>query len=112
MVQAGSGEARMLGFPTINIPLQGASVSGIFAARVIIHGRKEAYDAAAYADTKRGVLEAHLLDFHDDVHATEVRIELLEKIRESERFDSEAALYAAIAADVEAVRAFFTKRYV
>lgn len=112
MVRKGSGAAARLGFPTANIALDDDSVSGIYAARVTAKEGEAPYDAAAYADQRRNVLEAHLLDFNGDLGGASITIELVEKLRESARFDDERALRDAIAADVEAARAFFKRRHV
>ena len=97
----------MLGFPTVNIPLVDTSVSGIYAACVTIRGR--AYGAAAYADQTRKVLEAHLIDFSDDIEGEEVVIELKEKIRDDARFADDAALTAAIRNDIRRVQEYGAK---
>ena len=105
VVQSGFHRGTTLGYPTINIPLNDTETSGIFAARVSLGGRM--YRGAAYADQKNRVLEAYLLDFFDDAYGEKVAIELCEKIREDMHFDSEEALRAQIADDVEKVRTYF-----
>jgi len=96
----------MLGFSTINIPLNDTSVSGIYVAKVKVG--EEEYEAAAYADQKRKVLEAHLLDFSANLYGWNVRIELLKKIREPKKFTDDESLREAIAEDVTFVREYFT----
>jgi riboflavin kinase/FMN adenylyltransferase len=111
VVQTGQKRGQELGFPTINIPLEDKEVRGIFAAKVFI-GKRE-YPAAVYADVSRKILEAHMLDFSDlpaqadDLYGKEIEIELLQKIRDDEKFDDEAELKAAIASDVAKVREYF-----
>ncbi|HEY4487689.1 MAG TPA: riboflavin kinase [Candidatus Paceibacterota bacterium] len=107
IVQQGSGYAARLGFPTVNIPLIDNSISGIYAARVSIKEGEATYMAAAFADPKRKILEAHMLDFSDDVVGMLVTIELFKQIRESKKFDTEAELHAAIADDVIKTRQYF-----
>ena len=102
-VQKGNGSGRKLGFPTVNIPLDD-DTSGIFAALVRFGG--EEYFAAVYADQTRKLLEAHLLQFNDDVYGKEIEIELLKKIRDDKKFTDENDARKAIAADVEAVEAY------
>jgi FAD synthase len=103
----GSRRATALGFPTVNIPYDG-SVGGVYTALVTIDERS--YFAAAFADQQRGVLEAHLLDFPSaDLYGAAVEIRLERKIRDSQFFDNDAALRAAITSDVEAVRDFYKK---
>ena len=101
----GPQRGTALGFPTINIALNDTSVSGVYAARVSV-GRS-IYAAAAFADQKRNLLEAYLLDFSGNLYGKKVQIQLEKKIRDVQLFDSDAALRAAIASDVVAVREFF-----
>ncbi len=105
IVQKGARRGAALGFPTINIPLEDADVSGIYAALVKVG--EEKYEAAAYADPRRKLLEAHLLDFSADLYGWNVTIELLKKIRGSKKFSDETALRAMIAGDIVAVRTHF-----
>ena len=104
-VQKGGGYGRMLGFPTANISCDDTSLSGIYAATVRCEG--EEYSAAVYADTKRQLLEAHLLSFSGDLYGKEIEIELLKKIRDDKEFADDTEAKRAIAADVEAVEAYF-----
>ena len=105
VVQKGTRRAAELGFPTVNIPLENAGVSGVYASRVKV-GVQE-YGAAAFADPERKVLEAYLLDFAGDLYGKEITIELHDKIRDPQRFFNDAALRTAIADDVTKVREYF-----
>lgn len=107
VVQKGAKRAAALGYPTVNIPLDERNASGIYAARVLFEGTE--HPAAAFADQKRKVLEAHMLDANLDLYGKEITIELLKKIRDNESFDDDAALCAAIASDVAAIREYFSK---
>lgn len=105
--QKGEGAATRLGFPTVNIPLSDDSLSGIYAARVVVDGRT--FEAGAYANRERNILEAHLLDFSGDLYGKSVSVEICEKLREGAVFESEQALQKAIAADVQSARAYFER---
>ena len=107
IVQKGTQRATLLGFPTVNIPLADTTVSGIYAARVTI-GDAVHY-AAVFADQRRKVLEAHLLDFSGALREKNVTIELCKKIRENTAFDNDALLQAAILDDIANVRDYFKK---
>ena len=50
-------------------------------------------------------VEAHLLDFDGDLYERRVRLELLDRLRDEQRFESIDALIAQITADVARVRA-------
>ncbi len=107
IVQKGRQTASALGFPTLNIPLGEADISGIYVARVTVE--KKEYEAVAYANRKTKQLEAHLLDFSSDLYGAEISITLLEKLREGIAFKDDEEARAAIANDVEAARAYFRR---
>jgi cytidyltransferase-like protein len=104
----GTRRAAALGFPTVNIPLHDTTVSGVFAARVTFDGA--AHPAAAFADQKRGVLEAYILNGRHDLYGKEITIELMKKIHDSVVFENDDALRAAIAGDIRNVREYFRNR--
>ena len=64
--------------------------------------------AAAFADRERGILEAHILDFSDDLYGKAITIELLKKIRDNKTFKNDTGLRATIADDVVKIRAYFS----
>jgi len=82
-------------------------LSGIYVALVTVEGKT--YQAAAFADHERSILEAHILDFSDDLYGKGITIELLEKIRDNKRFENDDDLRAAIADDIKRVRESFSK---
>ena len=49
-------------------------------------------------------VEAHLLDFDGDLYDRRVRLEILDRLRDEQRFESIDALIAQITADVARVR--------
>jgi riboflavin kinase / FMN adenylyltransferase len=56
-------------------------------------------------ETGRGLLvEAHLLDFDDDLYGQTLRIAFLERLRGEKRFDSVDELVAQMRRDVEDAR--------
>jgi len=115
VVQKGVKRGSKLGYPTANIPLADDTVSGVYAAHVYIKnealGRSPTgeapYMAAAFADSKRGLLEVHLLDFEDDLYGLEIEVELCKKLRDNADFDDDTVLRAAIAVDIANVREYF-----
>jgi len=108
IVQKGKRRGTALGFPTLNIPLAGAEVSGVYAAKVIVSGKE--YQAAAFANPEQNVLEAHLLDFSGDLYGKNVEIELFERVRNSMSFSDDSVLRAVILDDIRRVRALHSSR--
>jgi FAD synthase len=106
-VTDGTGRATRLGFPTLNIPLTDGSISGIYAGTVRVG--TESYVAAVYADQRRKVLEAHLIDFPGGAISGAITIQLGQKIRDDKMFDTDEALQLAIADDIEQVKALTTE---
>ncbi len=108
VVLKGQKRGSELGYPTANIKLETKDVEGVFAALVSIHG--ESYRGAAFADPFRGILEVFLYDFSKELYGIEIEIELLEKIRSVEMFDSDEKLRQRIAGDILAISAYFDSR--
>jgi riboflavin kinase/FMN adenylyltransferase len=112
----GAERGRTIGFPTANIavtPDRAMPAFGVYVARAYTGGRS--YMAATNIGIKPTfedelpTVEAYLLDFEGDLYGREVRIELLHRLRPEVKFDGMDALIAAIAADVESTRAYFSK---
>lgn len=89
----------------MNISLEEA-ISGVYAATVRIGGKE--YIAAAFANTERCLLEAHLLNFNENLYGKDIAITLCKKIRETEKFETEETLKAAIAKDINSVKEYFS----
>lgn len=95
----GKGLGRRLGFPTLNIPYDGG-LSGVFVGKVFLNG--EWLLAAVHIGE---VCEAYLLDWNGKVElGTEIKVELLKKIRDTKKFDTPDFLKEQISKDVECVR--------
>lgn len=109
-IQKGKGVGKKLGFPTLNLAYEG-EISGVFAGRVRIG--KEVYKAAVHVGEKPTfadkdkTAEAYLLDFEGEIDKDEeIEIEVLDKIRETEVFESLEGLKKQIVKDVELVKGF------
>jgi len=109
IVQKGSQRATALGFPTVNIPLEDETVSGIYAAKVRVG--EETYEAVAYANRKAKKLEAHLFDFSADLYGWNIHIDLVHKLRDDKKFSDDAHARVAIAKDAEKARAYFINKH-
>jgi len=115
IVVEGDHRGRELGFPTANLePADGSGcpAEGVYAGYVIRAdgtkhvaavsvGRRPTY----YDDQGRLVVEAHLLDFDDDLYGERLIIGVEEFIRGQLRFASDEELRQKIVDDVAAVRA-------
>lgn len=114
-VVAGDQRGGTLGYPTANLLLEPELACpryGIYAgsARLTSVANEQAYRAAVsigtnphYGGTERRI-EPYLLDFDGDLYGERLIVELWERLRDEEAFESEDALVAKIAGDVEATR--------
>ncbi len=94
----GEGRAMRLGFPTFNIVLPDGIDAGVYTGKVYYIGKE--YMAVIFADTRRGILESHLLDFDTDEREREIELEILQKIREPKSFPHDGELIEQIQMDV------------
>ena len=109
-VEHGAGRGVALGFPTANIRVENQLIpaEGVYAGRVRLEGRTLA--AAASIGRKSTFdggdlsVEAHLLDFAGGLHDQPIRLELIEWIRQQQRFDSPQSLSEQIERDVARTR--------
>jgi riboflavin kinase/FMN adenylyltransferase len=114
VVERGDGRGRELGFPTANLAVPGEILlpaDGIYAgwyerpsgavhATAISLGRRPTF----YADADASLLEAHLLDFDEDLYGERARVRFVRRLRGEERFDSVDALVDQMGRDVAAAR--------
>ncbi len=116
-VVRGHERGRTIGFPTANMavtPDRALPAFGVYVTRSHVGGRS--YPSA----TNNGInptfddavpsVETYILDFEGDLYGRELRIELLHRLRGEVKFDGIEPLVAAIAADVAAVREYFSAR--
>jgi riboflavin kinase / FMN adenylyltransferase len=107
-VVPGDKRGRELGMPTANLVPDDAYVTpghGVYAGWA--NGRPAAVNVGVRPtfETGRGLLvEAHLLDFDDDLYGQTLRIAFLERLRGEKRFDSVDELVAQMRRDVEDAR--------
>jgi riboflavin kinase/FMN adenylyltransferase len=108
MVVAGDQRGGTLGYPTANIAMDPQLVCpqyGIYAGEALGHRAAVSIGTNPhYGGTERRI-EPFLLDFEADLYGKRLVVELWQRLRDEAVFDSEAALVAQIAEDVEATRA-------
>jgi len=108
VVVAGDQRGGTLGYPTANIAMDPQLVSpryGIYAGEALGHRAAVSIGTNPhYGGTERRI-EPYLLDFDGDLYGRRLVVELWTRLRDEEVFESEQALVAQIARDVEATRA-------
>ena len=113
-VVPGETRGQTLGFPTANIAVnhnQALPPDGVYVTRAYLGeqshpsvtniGRRPTFGPGERA------IEVFLLDFSGHLYGRELRLELLERLREEKAFASPGELQAQIARDVERARALF-----
>src|ERR671934_2775536 len=105
-----SGDARggTLGFPTANLRVEPDLLVPAYGIYVgVTEGHRAAVSIGVnphYGGAERRI-EAFLLDFEGDLYGERLVVELWERLRDEQAFESEAELVEQIARDVDAARA-------
>jgi riboflavin kinase / FMN adenylyltransferase len=107
IVVRGDGRGRELGFPTANLDVPAELLvppDGVYAGAV--RGRRVAVSIGTnpHFDGVERRVEAHLLDFDEDLYGQRLVVQIWSRLRDQRRFDSLAELVAAIGDDVEQTR--------
>jgi riboflavin kinase/FMN adenylyltransferase len=114
-VVTGDQRGRLLGFPTANVEVSNAlclPADGVYAGWYerpsgAVHpcainlGRRPTF----YEHADSSLLEAHLLDFDEDLYGEEAKVRFAQFLRSERKFDGVDALIAQLALDVEHTRA-------
>jgi len=107
-VVAGDQRGGTLGYPTANIAMDPHLLCpryGIYAGEALAHRAAVSIGTNPhYGGTERRI-EPYLLDFDGDLYGKRLVVELWARLRDEEVFESEEALVAQIARDVDATRA-------
>jgi riboflavin kinase/FMN adenylyltransferase len=107
-VVAGDQRGGTLGYPTANIAMDPQLLCpryGIYAGEALAHRAAVSIGTNPhYGGTERRI-EPYLLDFDGDLYGKRLVVELWTRLRDEEVFESEEALVAQIARDVDATRA-------
>jgi riboflavin kinase/FMN adenylyltransferase len=118
-VVRGAGRGRGLGVPTANVASEAELLPrlGIYAARGHVLDARGAIESSHRVALSVGsnptftpgignpvTVEAHLLDFDGDLYGRRLRLEVLHRLRDEQRFDTIEALLDQIRTDVAEVR--------
>jgi riboflavin kinase / FMN adenylyltransferase len=109
-IASGDKIGRTLGYPTANIVVDDAykliPADGVYAAFGYYKNKKyNAMLSIGNRPTLKGskhLIEAHLLDFNEQIYGEKLTIELVSKIREQQKFDSLELLKQKIDSDKKA----------
>ncbi|HND29121.1 MAG TPA: bifunctional riboflavin kinase/FAD synthetase [Myxococcota bacterium] len=110
LVVQGDQRGRTLGFPTANLQTEVELLPafGVYATRVevdgLLHPAVTNIGLRPTFSGKHVSVESHLLDFQGDLYGKALRVELVARIREEQKFASLDALVAQIRSDVATAR--------
>lgn len=114
----GNQRGRQLGFPTANIAVARkiAPLHGVFAVtmrglgELPLPGVANIGSRPTVSGGRQLLLEAHLLDFDQDIYRRRLEVCFHQKLRDERKFTDLHALRDQIERDVRAARDFFTRR--
>lgn len=106
-VVTGAGRGEGLGFPTANTevgPEHALPPDGVYASRAHINGKTyQAMTNIGRCPTFGGcdrTVETFILDYHGDLYGTELRIDIVARLRSEQKFDSADELQKQIVEDI------------
>jgi riboflavin kinase/FMN adenylyltransferase len=116
-VVRGSRRGHELGFPTANLAMDDRLIippDGVYVARVLWEDANHAGVVnvgrrPTFEQDGQTIVEAHILDFTGDLYGKNVRVELVERLRPEQRFESVSALIAQMETDVANTRLVLKK---
>ncbi len=116
-VITGTGRGIKLGFPTANLsisPGQALPADGVYATWAYINDKT--YESMTnigknptFGDNQRTV-EVYVLDYHGDLYERELKIDIIERLRGEEKFNSAEELKKQVAEDVKQGRVLLSSR--
>jgi riboflavin kinase/FMN adenylyltransferase len=116
-VTTGVGRGSQLGFPTANLEVdtkRAIPADGVYATRVHIDG--QAYQSMTnigwrptFGEPGR-TIETYILDYRGDLYGRELKIDIIERLRDEKRFANAEELKKQITEDIKRGRAILDSR--
>lgn len=112
VVVRGSQLGSRIGFPTLNLQIPHGLISpkpGVYAGYVSLDSQvvKAAINIGyrpSFNYSDELCVEAHLLDYSDDLYGRKIRLHIVHRLRDELRFGSEDELKSQIASDIQLIR--------
>ena len=118
-VTKGKGIGRQLNFPTANIvikedykiiPKQGSYIVSAVIEDAVVYGMMN-IGMNPTVNGNMQTIEVHFFDFDKDIYNEDIQIDLIERIRDEEKFESVEALKLQLAKDKETALDYIAKRH-
>ena len=115
----GDGRGRTIGIPTANLDVPAERVipkAGVYVCKATVmgadHGAVTNIGVRPTFDNPEGIshVEAHILDFNQDLYGQKVALKFLARLRDEQRFESIQALIDQIHADIARGREVLQQR--
>lgn len=107
LVERGAGRGRTIGIPTANLRSTAETfpAQGVYAAYAVTDsGRYKAMvnigTNPTFVHQGQVVVEAHILDFSEDLYGSKLRLEFVKRLRDEKKFAGVEDLVAQIRADI------------
>ncbi len=113
----GVGRGKELGFPTANLDIsseQALPADGIYVTWAYINN--EAYPSVTNIGQRptfgggERIVEVYILDYHSDLYGYELKIDIIERLRDEKQFDTADELKKQMAEDINQGRAILNSR--
>ena len=111
-VVTGAGRGVEMGFPTANLDInqeQAIPADGVYASWAYIDGKTyQSMTNIGKCPTFDGcerTVEAYIVDYHGDLYGQELKVDIMERLRDEKKFDSVEELQRQVAEDVKQGRA-------
>jgi len=116
-VVGGDGRGRSLGIPTANLAVwaeRALPKAGVYVCLVTVDGEvlqavanvgvRPTFETRLFSPT----VEAHILDFNEDLYGREIRLDFLARLRDEQRFASVQELVTQIELDIREAREYLS----
>jgi riboflavin kinase / FMN adenylyltransferase len=98
-----------IGFPTVNLSVNAKMAippDGVYATRAYIGGQEfqsmtNIGKRPTFGDNNERTIESYILNYNRDIYGKEVKIDIIQRLREEKRFESIEELKKQIAEDVK-----------
>jgi len=117
VIPGASRGAAKLGFPTANLeidPEQALPAEGVYASRAYINGKT--YESMTYIGRqptfggRQHAIEVYILDYNGNLYGSDLKIDIIERLRGEKQFDTAEALRQQITKDIERGKAILNAR--
>lgn len=111
-VHKGQQLGRKLGYPTANLHAKSHPLAGIYAATTLLPDQRLIPSAVSigyrpFKPINHGLLEAHLIDFNENLYGQRLTVIFHKKIRDQKTFDNTQDLIAQMDHDLITIKQFF-----